>query len=159
MNESPNFKFALREDLKNEKKFLPTRNNTNAIGWDVLAAQTDRKDLIIQPGEYFKIPLGFRCIPEDGWWYELHPRSSSFVEKKMHNLVGIIDKNYHMEVVFVGQYMPSSRDLKMPNLVIKFGDPIAQIIPVKRIEMSIQEISNNEFEELNKKKFSSEYYI
>lgn len=144
----PNFKFALREDLKNEKQFLPTRNKPNSIGWDVLAAQANKKDLIIRPGEYFKIPLGFRCIPEDGWWYELHPRSSSFIEKKMHNLVGIIDKYYNKEVVFAGQYVPSSTDLKMNDLIIKFGEPIGQIIPIRRIEMKVEEVSNEEFDQL-----------
>ncbi len=151
MNKIPNFKFALREDLRYEKQFLPCRKDANAIGWDVFAAPLNRKDIVLRPGEYFNIPLGFRCIPEEGWWYELHPRSSSFIDKKMHNLVGIIDKNYSMEVIFAGQYLPSSTDLRMPNLVIKFGDPIGQIIPVKRIEMQIQEISNEEFEVLNKK--------
>jgi dUTPase len=145
MSYIPHFKFALREDLTHEKKFLPTRHNKNCIGWDVLAAQPDREDIIIRPGEYFKIPLGFRCIPEDGWWYELHPRSSSFLEKKMHNLVGIIDKYYHMEVTLAGQYVPSSTDLKMNNLVIRFGEPIGQIIPIKRIEMEVKELSNDQF--------------
>lgn len=159
MNKIPNFKFALREDLKYEKRFLPCRKDMHAIGWDVFAAPLNRKDLVLKPGEYFKIPLGFRCIPEDGWWYELHPRGSSFIDKKMHNLVGIIDKNYCMEVIFVGQYLPSSTDLSMPDLVIKFGDPIGQIIPVKRIEMSIQEISNQEFEVLSKNLENKEYNL
>lgn len=149
MNYTPNFKFALREDLKTEKQFLPNRNKNISIGWDVLAAQPDRKNIIIKPGEYFTVPLGFRCIPEEGWWYELHPRSSSFMEKKMHNLVGIIDKYYNKEVVFAGQYVPSSTDLKMNDLVIKFGESIGQIIPIRRIEMKVEEISNDEFEMLH----------
>ena len=147
----PNFKFALRDDLKNEKRFLPSRKEIHCIGWDVLAAPVDRKDIIIKAGEYFKIPLGFRCLPEEGWWYELHPRSSSFMERKMHNLVGIIDKYYDVEVVMAGQYVPSSTDLKMQDLVIKFGDPIGQIIPIKRIDMQVQEISNQEFENIHER--------
>lgn len=151
MSYRPNFKFALREDLKNEKRFLPSRKEMHCIGWDVLAAPVDRKDIVIKAGEYFKIPLGFRCLPEEGWWYELHPRSSSFMERKMHNLVGIIDKYYDVEVVMAGQYVPSSTDLKMQDLVIKFGDPIGQIIPIKRIDMQVQEISNQEFENIHER--------
>jgi dUTPase len=147
----PNFKFALRDDLKNEKKFLPSRKETYSIGWDVLAAPLDRQDIVIKPGEYFKIPLGFRCLPEEGWWYELHPRSSSFMERKMHNLVGIIDKYYDVEVVMAGQYVPSSTDLKMHDLVIRFGESIGQIIPIRRIEMKVEEISNQEFEAIHQK--------
>ena len=40
----------------------------------------------------------------------------------------------------------------MPDLIIKFGDSVGQILPVKRIEMIVQEISNDEFEDLNKKR-------
>ena len=152
MTNTPNFKFALREDLKYEKNFIPARSRPNAAGWDVFAAQINRKDLVIKPGEYFRIPLGFRCIPEDGWFYELYPRFTSFTKNKIHNLIGIIDEHYTKEVVLAGQYFPSSTDLVMPDLIIKFGDSVGQILPVKRIEMIVQEISNDEFEDLNKKR-------
>jgi len=56
----PTFHFALREDLKDEKQFLPTKAEPEASGYDVRAAQKDRNPIIIKPFQYVKIPLGFR---------------------------------------------------------------------------------------------------
>jgi len=150
----PTFKFALTEGLGDE--FLPTKGEPYATGWDVRSAS--KEDLLITPGEYFKIPLGFRAFPPDGWWFNLHPRSSSFTKKYMHNLIGIIDEHYPNEVLFAGQYIPSTSSIKndihnvMNNLVIKFGDPIGQIVPVKRVEMKIERISNGEYDDLCKQR-------
>ena len=152
MSSIPKYYFALREDLK-DNKFLPTKGEPFATGWDVRAAQIDRKDIIVRAGQYFKIPLGFRAIPPEGWWFQLHPRSSSFAKKYMHNLIGIIDEHYANEVLFAGQYMPDLNALGN-DLVIKFGDPIGQIIPFERIEMEIAQIENEEYDNLCKKRQS-----
>lgn len=143
IREKPTFRFALRPDLVNEKQFLPKRAEPSATGYDVRAAFIDKKPLVLQPGNYFKIPLGFRGYCPAGWYYQLHPRSSSFVKKHMHSLIGIIDETYPDETLFAGQYVPA----KSENLTIKWGDPIAQIIPMKRCdEVSILEWSNNELD-------------
>lgn len=144
---NPVFKFALREDLQNDKRFLPTRAEPFATGYDVRAATKDKKDLALRAGQYFKIPLGFRSFCPEGWYYQLHPRSSSFVKKSMHNLVGIIDETFPLECHLVGQYIPDL-GLLGTDLVIKFGDPIGQIIPVKRIDAIIEDISNNDMNKL-----------
>lgn len=147
MEEIPNFKFALREDLKEDIRFLPTRAEPFATGWDVKAAQSNKQDLIIRPGQYFKIPLGFRSFIPDGWWFHLHPRSSSFAKKHMHCLVGTVDNHFSLEVLFAGQYVPDINSMGH-DLVIKFGEAIGQIIPIKRIEMNVEGISNEEFNKL-----------
>lgn len=147
----PIFRFALREDLNKEITFLPTKAEPFATGWDVKAAQLDRKDMIIRPGEYFRIPLGFRSLTPEGWWFQLNPRSSSFAKKHMHNLIGIIDEHYSQEVLFAGQYVPDINSMGK-DLIVKFGDAIGQIIPFKRIEMKVETISNSEFDdECNKR--------
>lgn len=142
----PEFKFALREDLKTFPEFLPSRAEPNATGWDVRAAQISRDTLVIEPFSYFKIPLGFRAMPETGWWFYLHPRSSSLVKRNMHNLIGIIDEDFPMEVLCAGQYIPHLNTNKV--LEINFGDPIAQLIPVRRQEMLVMGISNEEYDDL-----------
>ena len=152
-NKTPIFKFAIREDLKDcEIDFLPTRAEPYATGWDVRSAQKDRKDIIIEPGNFFKIPLGFRTFPQEGWWFQLFPRSSSLTKKHMHNLIGIIDEHYSLEVLFAGQYCPPN-DFRS-TLILPFGEPIGQIIPVKRIEMQTINISNEEFDDLCRKRKS-----
>lgn len=143
----PIYKIALRDDLKNDARFLPTKADPEATGYDVRAAFSSREDLVLRAGQYFKIPLGFRCFCPPGWWYQLHPRSSSFVKKQMHNLIGIIDETYPNELIFAGQYIPDVGSLAT-DLVVTFGDPIGQIIPVKRQEVEMQLISNTDINEL-----------
>ena len=147
MKEVPLFKFALREDLKDEKIFLPTKGEPLATGYDCRAAPSDRKDIVLQPGQYGKIPLGFRCICPPGWWFKLVPRSSTFIKKSLHALYGTIDETYEGEAMFLCDYLPDIKSLSN-DLVIKFGEAIGQIIPVKRIEMGIELISNNEYDHL-----------
>jgi dUTPase len=154
---TPTFRFALREDLKDEKMFLPRRGEPSATGWDCRAAQSNRKPIILAPGEYFKIELGFRAFPEEGWWFQLHPRSSSFVKKFMHCLIGTIDTHFEGQLILAGQYSPdifatgASVAIK-EDLVINFGDALCQIIPIKRQEMEILDISNEEYNDLCNKR-------
>ncbi len=144
----PVFRFALRQDLVEDKRFLPARGEPFATGWDCRSAQPNKQDIILRAGQYFRIPLGFRAFPPEGWWFELHPRSSSFVKKAMHAHIGIIDEHFgFQETMMYGQYIPDVNSLGK-DLVIGFGDRIAQIVPVRRVEMEIEEITNEEQDRL-----------
>jgi dUTP pyrophosphatase len=151
MKEKPLFKFALRTDLKDDKTklFLPTKAEKYATGYDVRAAMYDREELILKPGQYFKIPLGFQAFCPEGWWFSLNPRSSSFFKKHLHCLVGTIDEHFPQEVCLVGQFIPDGTSLNESKISIKFGEAIGQIIPVERVEMDIEEITKDEFDKLN----------
>jgi dUTPase len=150
MSEIPTFYFTLREDLLNNKEFLPTKAEPHATGYDVRAAQPDRKDIIIKPYQYFRIPLGFKAFPQNDWWFQLHPRSSSFAKKHIHTHVGIIDMCFELENLYLGQYLPNyGGELENKDLVIKFGEPIGQIVPVKRVDMNVIEISDSKYKELS----------
>jgi dUTPase len=151
IKELPKFLFALREDLKDEKQFLPARAEPLASGWDCRAAMIDRKTLIVRPGQYVRVALGFRAFCPEGWWYRLMPRSSSFVKKSMHALYGVVDEAYNMEALFCFQYIPDVGSLGN-DLQIEFGDPIAQIIPVRRQEMIVEEITDVKLEEMYRKR-------
>ena len=142
----PVFQFALREDLQNDLRFIPSKGEPLASGWDVRAAQHDKKDIILRPGQYFKIPLGFRSFCPPGWYYQLHPRSSSFTKRSMHNLIGIVDESWEGETLLAGQYLPDIKSLGT-DLIIKFGDAIAQIIPIQRSEILIEKISNQLYDQ------------
>jgi dUTP pyrophosphatase len=144
----PTFRFALREDLKGDNRFLPMKGEPNATGYDIRAAQTDRQPIVLQPGDYFKIPVGLRVIPERGWWFEVHPRSSSFIKKHIQAHIGIIDSDFSDQLHFLGKYSPTDNT----PLTIAFGESIAQIIPVERQEMNILDISNEEYEDICKKR-------
>ena len=150
----PEYKFALLEDIKDNKEFLPTKAEPKSSGWDVRAAMKNRKPLEIRPFEYVKIPLGIRGFCPEGYWYELKPRSSTFGKKSLHALYGTIDESYEGELLFACQYIPFIDflpdawvdQLLNARLTIDFGETIAQIIPVKRQEAIMLEISNEELD-------------
>lgn len=138
MSEIPIFKFALKEGLSDI--YLPTKGSDRASGWDVRS--TDR--LVIRAGEYVKIPLGFRIFSPPGWWLELRPRSSTFAKKNLHALYGVIDEDYEGLLVFAGQYIPQNGF----SLEIQEGEAIGQIIPIRRQEMKVEKVTNEEYERL-----------
>jgi dUTPase len=175
MTNIPNYKFALRKDLEKETMFLPKKGEPRASGWDVRAAMADRKPLDVKPFDYVKIPLGFRAFCPEGWWYELKPRSSSFAKKSLHALYGTIDETFENELVFAAQYIPEglpevlveghtdyySSEISSyktsvyhssANLIINFGDAVGQIIPIRRQDMIVENISNVEYDELCKQR-------
>ncbi len=177
--EIPEFYFALRDDLKDEKCFMPTKAEPNASGWDVYAAMLDHKSLIIKPFEYVKIPLGFRVFCPDGWWLELRPRSSTFAKKYLHALYGVIDSSFEGELMMALTYQPeisintelmchnnyydsyyettdvywtANTSLDNDNLTIQFGEAIGQIIPVRKKDMLTKKISNKDYNKMVKER-------
>lgn len=160
-DEVPEYKFALRENLNGDEKFLPTRAEPKATGWDVRAAQVDKKPIIVRPLEQIKIPLGFRSFCPDGWWFEIKPRSSTFVKKNLHALYGTIDETYEGEAIFACQYIPAAEPYKNwdcyvtnNQLKIEFGDAIGQIIPIRRQEMKTGNWTNEEYDNACKERNS-----
>ena len=142
----PTFKFAIKEGLSDT--YLPVRGTDKATGWDVRS--TER--LLINPREYVKISLGFRLFCPSGWWVELRPRSSSFAKKNLHALYGVIDEDYEGNCVFAAQYIPHDYTV---SLEIQEGEAIGQIIPVKRQEMIVERVTNEEYEKLCKERSAS----
>jgi dUTPase len=146
MNDVPVFKFALREGLSDV--FLPTKALEKATGWDVRAAT----DITISSLVSVKIPLGFRMFAPPGWWMELRPRSSSFTKKHLHCLYGVIDEDWEGQCLFACQYIPEDISSFTNDLTISFGEAIGQIIPVKRQEMLVEKISNEEYDRLTQQR-------
>lgn len=149
---TPTYKFALREDLKNDKRFLPTKAHESDTGWDVRVATKDHNDLVLHEGDKVMIPLGFRAMCPEGWWLKLNPRSSTFVKKHLNCLYGIVDSDYTGFLYLCVQFQPptdydiSSTGYK--QITLPFGDKIGQLVPVRREEMIVEEISNEEFDTL-----------
>ena len=140
VDDKPVFRFALREDIKDDKRFLPVRATSGSAGWDVSCAFEDHQDLVVQPGQYLKIPLGIRCIMPPGWWLSVKPRSSSFVKKKLHALYGTADSDFRNFLYFCAK-----SDNEEP-MTLNFGERIGQLIPVKMQEMVVGEVENDTFD-------------
>lgn len=140
----PEFKFALREDLSGDLRFLPSREHDTDTGWDVCCAEPN--GVTLYPNQYGKIRLGFRMFTPPGWWVELRPRSSTHAKKHLNCLYGVLDEGWEGECILSAQWLP---ELDMSDsLIITFGEKIAQIIPVRRQEMVVTSISNEEFNRL-----------
>jgi dUTPase len=140
--ELPEFKFALNDGLTSD--FLPMRANDTDTGWDVKAS----KDYIIHKNHYVKIELGFRVFAPQGWWLELRPRSSTFAKKQLHALYGVIDEGYEGQCLFACQYIEDWTVAQPNQIVIKKGDAIGQLIPVRRKKMIVTAVTNEEFDKL-----------
>lgn len=147
-NFCPTFKFAVKRDLiGSDISFLPTKAHSDDTGWDVKSA----KSLTIKAGQYAKIPLGIRVFAPKGWWLELRPRSSTFAKKQLHCLYGVIDEGFQNEILFATYYAPDISSLGH-DIKINCGDAIGQLIPVKRQEMKVEIITNEDFEKICKER-------
>lgn len=145
----PTYKFALREDIKEDKRFLPTKGEPKATGWDVRLYVENRKSVILRPGQKALLDLGIRGYCPDGWYYDLKPRSGTFHKKSMHCLYGTIDETFEGYLKFACQYIPDVNSLGH-DLILEHGDALGQIIPVKRQDAEMITISNEEIEYLYK---------
>ena len=145
MSSIPKYYFALRADLGDDTRFLPTRATDKDTGWDVRAAITEK--ITLRPGQYAKIPMGIRGFCPDGWWYKLVPRSSTFAKKQLHCLYGTVDEGYQGELILACQYIPDSTAMGK-DLVIEFGDALGQIIPEKRYDAEMVQATNEELDAL-----------
>jgi dUTP pyrophosphatase len=162
----PDFKFALRDDLKDNPEFLPSKANNSDTGYDIRAAS--RETIITYPNQYLMIPLGFRVFSPEGYWLKLVPRSSTFIKKHLHALYGTIDQDWAGECCFCCQFILGTKIVDMVGVSaqiqetfntnihkIEFGDRIGQLIPVRRQEMGIQQVSNEEIDKLYAERNSS----
>ena len=145
-NEIPTYHFAVRPDLKDDARFVPTRATDRATGWDVRAAFKGEK-LTLKAGQYAKIPLGIRGFCPNGWWYKLVPRSSTFGKKLLHCLYGTVDEDYEGELIFACQYLPDTTAMGK-DLTIDFAEAIGQIIPEKRQDAKMVQATNEELDAL-----------
>lgn len=145
----PIYRFAMRRELASQTQYHPKRGSERATAWDVTAAPA--KPIVLRAGQYAKIPLGFRVFPPEGWWLELRPRSSTFAKKQLHCLYGVIDEDYEGECLFACQYIPDISALGQ-DITIASGDVIGQIIPVRRQEMKVEMVTNEEYDKFCKER-------
>jgi dUTP pyrophosphatase len=148
----PVYRFAMRQELMHQSQYHPKKGSERASGWDVRAAPA--QPIVLRAGQYAKIPLGFRVFPPEGWWLELRPRSSTFAKKQLHCLYGVIDEDYQGECLFACQYIPDISSLGN-NITITSGEAIGQIIPVRRQEMKVELVTNEEYEKLTQERNTS----
>jgi len=150
----------LNDDEKNIYGYLPEKSEELSTGYDVRNAGPDIKLL---PFQKALIPLGFRSLIPEGWYFELYPRSSTFHKKSVHSLYGVIDESYENYWYFSCQYIPERASyigidnnkvfhthFQGKSLEILHGDRIAQIILKKRYNFKPTDISDKDFDKMVK---------
>lgn len=171
---NPVFNYAVTENIINHcpfilenkeikaEDFIPTRVRPKDTGYDVRCAENGEirlsdnevvHGLELKPGCYFKMKLGFRFLPQEGWWLNLVPRSGTFINKYIHALYGVIDETYENEFCFVGQFIPNACELlSTKQFIIPFGARIAQVVVVPRYDQETRSISNVQMDEMYKER-------
>lgn len=157
--DTPKFQFSVSSVVQNacpfelegvkltHSDFLPKRTRVKDTGYDVRCA--DPNGILLEPLKYFKIPLGIRMFAPENWWAEIRPRSSIFMNDRIHALYGVVDQCYENILTFAGVYIPDKNDTIAANrsILIPFGKRIAQLIPVFRREMLVSEIDDTQYAE------------
>lgn len=154
MEQDPKMFFSITEDVINNcysigmkaEDWMPTSANVGDAGLDCRSSSVE--DIILQPGCQVKIPLGFKVFIPTGYWLEIRPRSSTFITRGLHPLYGVIDQDFAMPVMFIGQYIPDNCKLlnEQNKNVIKFGERVAQAILHKKHNSNNYIISEEEME-------------
>ena len=72
---------------------LPQRSTKGSAGYDIYAIQ----DVKLNPGQTIKIPTGIRVKIDDGYFFQIVPRSGLGFKfaLQLDNTVGIIDADYY----------------------------------------------------------------
>lgn len=76
-----------------DKIILPVRATAGSAGYDIVTPQ----DATLNPGESIRIPTGIRVRMEEGWVFQIYPRSGLGYKYRIQldNTVGIIDSDYY----------------------------------------------------------------
>ena len=76
-----------------DKIILPVRATAGSAGYDIVTPQ----DVTLNPGESIRIPTGIRVRMEDGWVFQIYPRSGLGYKYRVQldNTVWIIDSDYY----------------------------------------------------------------
>lgn len=85
--------------LLNENAVMPTYGSEGAAGFDLYATE----DVVIEPGETKKVPLGLAFELPPGYVLYIMPRSGVSLKTKLRqpNSVGVIDSDYRGEVAMM----------------------------------------------------------
>lgn len=95
----------------------PCRAHENDAGADVFST----KDLLLQPGETYKVPLGFGIRIPNGLAGYIYPRSSLSTK-------GLVCQLPPIDAGYEGQIHAIVTNVSKMNYEIKVGDKIGQLV-------------------------------
>ena len=111
----------------NPEAKLPVRQTAGSVGYDISACLSGENEIVIVPGETFKVGSGIAIALSPGYAAFIYARSGLAVNHGIipANCVGVIDSDYRGEVI-VGLKNTSTE-----SFTVKNGDRIAQMVITK----------------------------
>lgn len=117
--------------LIDENSKIPTKNNITDVGYDLYARKIE------DCGNYIKVFTGVALSPEQGFYFQLAPRSSTYKKGLiLYNSLGIIDPDFVGEILAVFYKTKDYKELP------KVGDRLVQAIPMKMVNMDMREVED-----------------
>lgn len=158
-----------------ENAVIPVYAKVGDSGFDVAAVE----NILIEPGETVKIPLGLAFEIPNGYEMQIRPRSGITSKTKLRVQLGTIDAGYRGEVnvivdniaeyrnqlgeellreAFVtieGQLLQTDGLYRTNTYIIRKGDRIAQGVIVPVVQASLEEVDELSESERGKSGFGS----
>ena len=108
----------------NSAAILPRRGSAQAAGYDLFACLPEEGEIVLQPGETRRIPLGLALALPEGTFGAVFARSGLATRQGLRpaNCVGVVDSDYRGEIQ-VGLCNFSSEPF-----TIQPGERIAQLV-------------------------------
>lgn len=116
--------------LLNENAVMPTYGSEGAAGFDLYATE----DVLIEPGETKKVPLGLAFELPPGYVLYIMPRSglSSKTTLRQPNSVGVVDSDYRGEVSMMFDNIAQTRNMRTRPYVYDLSNETVYLNPDQR---------------------------
>ena len=138
----------LKVKLLSENAKLPTRANKTDAGVDLYAAQS----VMIRPGETVKIKTDIAMEIKDGYYGQIHDRSS-MGSKGLKVMGGVIDFSYTGEILVC--LCNTSNGDESDSYIVNKGDKIAQIVILPYESWDVVQVEELNESERGEKGFGS----
>lgn len=126
----------------NDNAIIPTRGSEYAAGYDLYAGCADKDALmetnVIKPYGTMKIHTGLAMEIPKGYFGAIFARSGMATKRGLRptNCVGVIDSDYHGEIIVVLRNDSDSEQ------IISSGERIAQIVIMPYIPVEFKEVNS-----------------
>ena len=111
--------FNIKVQRLHDDAQLPSRAHSDDAGFDLYSCA----DVNVPAGELRDIPVGIAIEPPPGFWFRIVGRSSTFRQRGLLMVEGIIDEGYRGPLYF-GAYNVTGEDI-----LVKRGERLCQAIP------------------------------
>ena len=119
----------------NSAAVLPRRGSAQAAGYDLFACLPEG-EVVLQPGETRRIPLGLAMALPEGYFGAVFARSGLATRQGLRpaNCVGVVDSDYRGE-----NMVPLHNDSSEPQ-TIRHGDRVAQMVVLPYLAVDFTEV-------------------